>query len=323
MSLDPNAVVMEYLGWHGPATFFRQPVLGVKDAANIDLGLIGVPFAGGNPLARTSFLAPRALRDISMGLCRTHRKFMFNPFKVCHSADLGDAPMPNLLDNAKTVADIQNYFAEVHAAGIIPFSFGGDHTIPAPILRAIAGPGSGRKGPVGMVHVDAHTDTLGAALGANDHCGGFLFNLVNEGIVDPKRVIQVGLNGHIGSPELEDWAKSVGIRMMTNEEFDDIGLAAAVAEIRRVVGDGETYFTFDIDSLDPIYVSCTGVPELGGFTPKEAVGIIRGCRGLNLIGGDIVCFHPLLGDTRMTSFYTAAIAYEIITILAEVIPRRK
>ncbi len=321
-SSDSQAMVMKYLGWHGPATFFRRPFVELKDASKIDIGLVGVPFASGNPVARTTFLAPRAIRDISMGMVRVHRQFRINPFEICRMADLGDTPVPHLFDHVKTIADIAAYFRALHAKGIVPFSFGGDHTIPAPILRGIAGPGSGRKGPVGMIHVDAHTDTAGDVLGADDHCASFMFQLVKDGIVDPKRVVQIGLNGHLGAAEQEDWAKSVGMRLITKDEFDEIGLEAAVKEVRRVVGKGETYLTFDIDSLEGIYVPATGVPELGGFTPKEAVGIVRGCRGLNLIGGDMVCFHPLLGDTRMTAFYTASIAYEILTLLAERIKSR-
>ena len=177
----------------------------------------------------------------------------------------------------------------------MPLSAGGDHLITLPIMRAI------RKGqaPLGMVHFDAHSDTWDTYFGGYKYTHGTPFRrAVEEGLLDPKRVVQIGISGSLYKRDDNDWAVDQGMRVITIEEYFDLGVEKVIAEARRVVGDGPTYVSFDVDGLDPAYAPGTGTPEIGGYTPHEAQRMLRGLRGLNLVGGDVVEVSPPLRQHR-------------------------
>ena len=231
---------------------------------------------------------------------------------------MGDVAFPRAFDLEKSHADITRFYETLREAGVAPLSAGGDHSISLPILRAIAA-----RQPVGMVHIDAHTDTCDEELGSRFTHGTPFRRAVEEGVLDPRRVVQIGIRGAQNSEE--GWAFSLdsGMRVIFIEEFSQLGVEAVIAELRRSVGDGPTYVSFDIDSLDPAFAPGTGTPEVGGLTTIEAQGLLRGLRGLNLIGGDVVEVAPPFDPTGNTALVGATMMYEILCVLADAVSQRK
>jgi guanidinopropionase len=188
-----------------------------------------------------------------------------------------------------------------------------------PILRAIA-----REKPVGLVHFDAHSDTSDSYFGGEKYTHGTPFRrAIEEGLVDPKRMIQIGIRGSIYSADEKDWARSVGIRIVHIEEYFELGPARVIAEARRIVGDGPTYVSFDVDGLDPVYAPGTGTPEVGGYSTAEAQQMLRGLAGLDLVGGDVVEVAPPFDPSGNTALVGATMMFEILCVLAPAVHRRK
>jgi guanidinopropionase len=173
------------------------------------------------------------------------------------------------------------------------------------------------------VHIDAHTDTADAELGSRLSHGTPFRRAVEDGILDPKRTVQIGIRGAQNSEEGWAFSQESGMRVIFIEEFTKLGVEAVIAEARRIVGDGPTYISFDIDCLDPAFAPGTGTPEIGGMTPIQAQGLLRGLRGLNLIGGDVVEVSPPLDPSGNTALAGATMMYEILCVLAEEVARRK
>jgi guanidinopropionase len=198
-------------------------------------------------------------------------------------------------------------------------SAGGDHLITLPIFRAIA-----RERPVGMVHVDAHSDTNDRYFGDNAYTHGTPFRrAVEEGLLDPKRTVQIGIRGSIYGPEDMAFAEQSGMRVIYMEEFCELGVAAVIEEARRVVGDGPTYISFDVDGLDPVFAPGTGTPEIGGLTTREAQHLLRGLQGLDLIGGDVVEVAPPFDPSGNTALVGATMMFEILCLMADAVARRR
>ena len=304
------------------ATFMRLPH--VADPAELDIALIGVPWDGGTTNRAGARHGPREVRNMSSFIRKVHHVSRIAPYELCRIADLGDAPV-NPIDLKDSLARIERFFAKVHAAGAAPLSVGGDHLVTLPIFRAIAA-----DGPVGMVHVDAHSDTNDSYFGGNKYTHGTPFRrAIEEGLLDPRRTVQIGIRGSIYSDQDMAFAETSGIRIMYMEEFARIGVEKAIAIARRTVGRGPTYVSFDVDGLDPVYAPGTGTPEIGGLTTLEAQQLIRGLRGLNLIGGDVVEVSPPFDPSGNTALVGATMMFEILCVLAEAVagrrsrPRRK
>ncbi|MNN28422.1 Guanidinobutyrase [compost metagenome] len=188
-----------------------------------------------------------------------------------------------------------------------------------PIFRALA-----RQRPIGMIHFDAHSDTNDRYFGNNPYTHGTPFRrAVEEGLLDPKRTVQIGIRGSIYSAEDEAFAEETGIRVIHMEEFADIGVEATLAEARRVVGNDPTYISFDVDVLDPAFAPGTGTPEIGGMTTLQAQQMIRGLRGLNLVGADVVEVSPPFDFGGATALVGATVMFELMCILAESIAHRR
>ncbi len=200
----------------------------------------------------------------------------------------------------------------------MPLSAGGDHAITLPIYRAIAA-----ERPVGMVHIDAHTDTWDEFLGSKFTHGAPFRRAVEEGLLDPKRTVQIGIRGAQNSDEGWTFSLETGMRVVFMEEFTKLGVDAVIQEARRVVGDGPTYVSFDVDGLDPVYAPGTGTPEIGGLTTIEAQTLLRGLRGLDLVGGDVVEVAPPFDPTGNTALVAATMMYEILCLLAEAVAARR
>jgi guanidinopropionase len=245
-----------------PATFMRTPY--VHSYAGLEIALVGVPFDLGSTNRAGARHGPAQIREMSRLIRRVNAASAIAPFDLCHVADVGDAPQ-NPLDLLDSIQKIQTFFATLHAAGVVPVTAGGDHTITLPILRALA-----TAGPVGCIHFDAHADTLDTLLGTKINHGTPFRRAVEEELIDPRRMIRIGLRGTRYSDEDIAFGSDVGMRLITMEDYEAMGRAQVITEARRVVGEGPTYITFDIDGLDPIYAIGTGAPEPGGVSMRDA-----------------------------------------------------
>ena len=235
------------------------------------------------------------------------------PFASLRVRDLGDCWIEQPYELRGALDEIAAFYAQVVAAGIVPLSVGGDHSISWPILRAVAA-----SGPLGMVHIDAHCDTGDDYMGSRFHHGAPFRRAVDEGLLDPKRVIQIGIRGTTNDPDMWGFSQRSGMRVLGMDEFQDKGWRFAAEEARRVIGDGPAYLTFDIDSLDPSEAPGTGTPEAGGIRAIEALRLLRGLRGINFVGGDLVEVAPPFDTGTITAFNGASVLFEILCLLAEV-----
>jgi guanidinopropionase len=290
----------------------------VRDPSSLDIALIGVPFDGGAENRPGQRHGPREIRNTSNLIRAVHHVTRVNPYELCRIADLGDVPMANAFDLQASHSDIAEFYREVHAAGAVPLSAGGDHSVTLPILRAIAA-----DRPVGLVHIDAHTDTCDEELGCRYTHGTPFRRAVEEGLIDPMRTVQIGIRGAQNSEEGWSFSLDSGMRVIFIEEFTDLGVQKVIAEARRVAGGSATYVSFDVDSLDPAFAPGTGTPETGGLTTIEAQALVRGLRGLDLIGGDVVEVSPPFDPSGNTALVGATMMYEIACVLAEAVARRK
>ena len=304
----------------GLATLMRLPYVSFDDAnfAEVDIGLIGVPWDGGTTNRPGARHGPRQVRDLSTMVRNVNRASGIKPFSICNCADLGDTPT-NPVDLLDSMERITAFFDRVCQAGISPLSVGGDHLSTLPIMRALA-----KKEPVGMVHFDAHTDTWDGYFGGFKYTHGTPFRrAIEEGLLDPKRTVQIGIRGALYHDAEDTWGIEQGIRVIDMEEFHSMGIDAVMEEARRVVGDGPTYVSFDVDALDPVYAPGTGTPEIGGLTTLEAQRMIRKLEGLNLVGGDVVEVSPPFDTSGNTAMVAATLMFEILCVLSHNVSRKK
>jgi guanidinopropionase len=291
------------------STFMRSPL--VDHPSKVDIAMIGVPYDGGVTNRPGARHGPREIRNSSSMMRTIHHVTRFNPFEACRVGDLGDVRINSMYDPAVVADEIESFMQEVVAAGAMPLSAGGDHSISYPILKAL-----GHSGPVGMIHIDAHTDTWGPFQGCKFHHGAPFRLAVEAGVLDPKRTVQIGIRGSQAITDGWDYSEKTGMRVIFMEEFTKMGVDAVIEEARRVVGDGPTYISFDVDGLDPVYAPGTGTPEIGGITTIEAQALLRGLDGLNLIGGDVVEVSPPFDPTGNTALVGATLMFEILCLLA-------
>jgi guanidinopropionase len=299
----------------GIATFMRTVRHDISD--EIDIALVGVPFDMGVNFRSGARHGPAQVREMSRHIRQVHPTSGIKPYELCNVADVGDTPV-NPIDMLASVDMIQAFFERVHAAGAVPISVGGDHTIPLPIFRAIA-----KDAPVGIVHFDAHADTLDELCGTRINHATTFRRGVEEGLIDPKRTIQIGLRGsRFGDGDFQ-WGLDQGMRCVTYDEYEEMGRASLIEEMLRVVGDGPTYITFDIDGLDPAYAIGTGVPEVGGLSVRDSQVIIRALRGRHLVGADICEVAPPLDPSGHTAINAANLMFEMLCVIAESVASRK
>jgi len=290
-----------------PATFLGAPFLPgaaeSPDFGGIDIALIGVPMDLGVTNRAGTRLGPRAVRSVER-IGPYEHVLRMTPGADAYLADVGDVPFRSRFSLESCHEDIEAYFTKVVAAGVIPLAVGGDHSISRAILRAI-----GRERPVGMVHIDAHCDTGGVYEGSKFHHGGPFRQAVLDGVLDPERTIQIGIRG--GAEFLWEFSYVSGMTVIHAEEVTAMGMAAVIEKARAVVGGGPTYVSFDIDSLDPGFAPGTGTPEVGGLTPREVLQLLRGLKGIDMIGGDVVEVAPQYDATSNTAQAGAQMLFEL------------
>lgn len=318
----PEERMMETLYWWGVPTLFRAPA--ITDPAACDIALVGAPHSTGNGTTeRDQHLGPRALRDVSAVGRRVHLDFGLDPWEAARIADLGDVPLPEANDNEACIARITEFFKRIDAAGARPVTVGGDHSITGGVVQAL---GRGRLAggePVALLHMDAHTDVFTKVdhfLGAKKSAAHWGAYLVDQGQVDPTKSVQIGLRGH---PRTLDWLQpsyDYGYRVVTMKDYRAMGIAAAADLIRTTLGDAPVYITFDLDCLDPTVAPGVSNLEPGeqGFLVDEAVTLLRAARGLNVIGGDVVCMMPTKdAPNKITALTAMAVMFEMISMIAE------
>ena len=297
------------------ATFMRTRRYDITD--ELDIALVGVPFDMGVNFRSGARHGPAQVREMSRLIRQVHPSSGIKPYDLCKVADVGDAPV-NPLDMLKSIDMIQEFYERIHAAGAAPISIGGDHTIPLPILRVIA-----RDAPVGIVQFDAHADTLDELAGTRINHATTFRRGVEEGLVDPKRTLQIGLRGSRFSENDIQWGLDAGMRCITMDEYEEMGRAAVIEEIGRVTGAGPVYISFDIDGLDPVYAIGTGVPEVGGLSVRDAQVIIRSLQGKHLVGADICEVAPPLDPSGHTAVSAANLMFEMLCVIADSIASRR
>jgi guanidinopropionase len=219
-------------------------------------------------------------------------------------------------------AEAEVFYRELHVRGIDPITVGGDHSVTTPILRAIAGPKSRHKGPIGMIHFDAHADSFPPVSGTAHHAGAAFRIGADEGLIDPKRTVQIGLHGALGDMNQDDYSLE-HFRVFMLDEVVDKGIAYVADEVRRIVGDGPTYLSVDLDVLDLSYAPAVADPEVNGMTSREFFGLLERFQGLNICGGDVVCYCPPLdGPAQITALTSSEILLNMVNLVAKARLRR-
>ena len=300
----------------GIPTFMRAPF--AEEIKNLEIAMAGVPYDGGVTNRPGARHGPREIRNQSSFMRGIHHVSRINPFDICQVADVGDVPFQESHNPDRAMAEVEAFYREIHAANALPLSAGGDHSITYPIFRAIAT----AEAPVGMIHIDAHTDTWDSWQGSKFNHGAPFRRAVEDGVLDPKKTVQIGIRGSQNVSDGWDFSRDSGMRVIFMEEFTELGVDSVIAEARQVVGDSPTYISFDVDGLDPVYAPGTGTPEVGGITTVEAQKFLRGLRGLNLIGGDVVEVAPPFDPSGNTALVGATMMFEILCLLAEVVAAR-
>jgi guanidinopropionase len=286
---------------------YRADAQDLPDFGGLDVALVGVPMDLGVTNRNGSRFGPRAVRTIERIGPYDH-VLRCAPFSKARIADIGDVPMQSRYDLALCHADIEAFYKRLVGAGVRPLSVGGDHSISSSILKAV-----GERQPVGMIHIDAHCDTAGPYEGAKFQHGGPFRLAVLDGVLDPERTIQIGIRG--GAEYLWEFSYESGMTVIHAEEVPGIGIEALIERARAVVGNGPTYLSFDIDSVDPGFAPGTGTPEVGGLTPREVLELLRGLKGIDFVGGDVVEVAPQYDATTNTAHVAAQVLFTILCLM--------
>ncbi|MCU4638666.1 agmatinase [Acinetobacter courvalinii] len=295
----------------GIASMLRLPVVD-NDAglADLDAAFIGIPLDIGTSLRSGTRFGPRQIRAESVMIRPYNMATGAAPFESLNVADLGDVPI-NTFNLAEAVRIIEEHYDRILAHPIIPLTLGGDHTLTLPILRSIYK----KHGPVGLVHIDAHADVNDEMFGEKIAHGTTFRRAAEEGLLDCQRVVQIGLRAQGYSADDFNWSRRQGFRVVQAEECWHKSLAPLMKEVRQQVDGGPVYLSFDIDGIDPAWAPGTGTPEIGGLTTIQAMEIVRGCQGLNLVGCDLVEVSPPYDTTGNTSLLGANLLYEMLCVL--------
>lgn len=309
---------MEVPRFAGIATVMRLPLRRLDAPEGAEIGFLGVPWDSGTTNRPGARHGPRALRDASTMIRMVNQATRAAPFHTACCADFGDATV-NLTDVGHTLQLVEAQAAALRDAGVAPLMLGGDHLMSLPMLRAMA-----KDGPLGFIQFDAHTDLNDSYFGGVRYTHGTPFRrAVEEGLLDPARMIQIGIRGTTYDGSDRAFAKAHGIRIVPIEEFHARGAADVMAEARAILGTGRTYLTFDIDGIDPAFAPGTGTPEIGGFSPYDAQAMVRALDGVDLVAGDLVEVAPPFDPSGTTAWIGASVLFEILCVTATAVARRK
>lgn len=296
----------------GVPTFMRLPYVDFDHPrfSEVQIGLIGAPWDGGTTNRPGPRHGPRQLRDMSTMIRAQNGATGMRPFEAANCADLGDVA-PNPADLMDSLQRMERFYTRVKAANVRPLTGGGDHLCTLPILRALA-----KDGPLGMIHFDSHTDLYHSYFDGTMFTHGTPFRrAVEEGLLDPLRVVMIGIRGTAYDSEDRDFAESVGIRVIPIEEFHQRGVADVMAEAREITGRGDTYVSYDIDFVDPAFAPGTGTPEIGGPNSFQAIDVVRELKEVNIVGADLVEVSPPFDTSGATAYLGASIMFELLCVM--------
>jgi agmatinase len=303
----PDAFVSPRFG--GIPTFMRLPHS--RELGAFEVALLGIPFDGGTSYRTGARFGPREIRVQSAMIRPYSHPQRIAPFERLRIADYGDIDVVPI-SIERTFEVVEKEIGQLLDASVVPVSVGGDHSISLPILRALAR----RHGPVGLVHFDSHTDCWDQYFGSKYFHGTMFRRAVEEGVIDPQRTIQLGIRGPLYEATDFDFQAQHRMQIVTIDDVKDLGVAWTVQQLQRLAG-GKVYVTFDIDSVDPAYAPATGTPEVGGFTSHEALRLVRGLRGLDVVGFDLVEVSPQFdGTAQITALLAANLLFEFLCLLA-------
>ncbi len=292
----------------GPSTMMRLPT--ASSTEGLDACFVGVPLDIGTSNRAGARFAPRQIRAESAMLRPYNMATGAAPFEHLMVADIGDVPI-NPYSLEKSIDIIEAAYRGILDHDCRPLTLGGDHTISLPILRALRA----KYGPVALVHVDAHADINDSMFGERIAHGTPFRRAVEEALIDPHRVTQIGLRGTGYSATDFEWSRDQGFRVVTAEECWYRSLAPLMREVAATIGQAPVYISFDIDGLDVAFAPGTGTPEIGGLTVPQGLEIIRGLAGLNVIGGDVVEISPPYDPSGNTALLGANLLYEMLCVL--------
>ena len=321
MAEEHDVSMMENLYWWGIPTLFRCPQDKLETA---DIALVGVPHSTGNGTTeRDQHLGPRAVRNVSALQRRVHGDFKIDPWNEAKIIDAGDVPFPRANDNEHCIEQITNFYKGIDNSNTRPVSIGGDHSITGGIIQGLANGVLTKGEKICFLHLDAHTDvftTVDHFLGAQKSAAHWGAYLPDQGMVDPKNSMQIGLRGH---PRTLDWlqpAYDYGYNIVTMKEYRQRGALDVIEQVKAVLDGRPVYITFDLDCLDPSAAPAVSNIEPGvkGFSVDEAIELIHSVRGMNIIGGDVVCLMPTKDSpNQITAMVAAAVMFEMISMIAE------
>lgn len=319
---DPHLnSMMENLYWWGIPTMFRCPN---ESAVGCDIALVGVPHSAGNGTTeRDQHLGPRALRNVSAVQRRMHGDFQLDPWSSAKIVDVGDVPFPRANDNEDCIQQITDYFNVLDTVGAKPVSVGGDHSITGGIIQALGNGKITNGEPVCFLHLDAHTDVFTKVdhfLGAKKSAAHWGAYLADAGLVDPRHSMQIGIRGHARTLDWLEPSYEYGYNVVTMKEYRQRGAADVIAQIKEVLAGRPVYITFDLDCLDPTIAPGVSNIEASakGFDIDQAIELLQAVRGMNIVGGDVVCMMPTKDSpNQITALTAAAIMFEIIAMMAE------
>ncbi len=292
------------------ATFFRLPI--EKDYSKLDYCICGIPWDGGTTNRPGARHGPREIRNASSLVRLYHPISLKSPYDKYNIADIGDCPV-NPADLNDSLKKIENFFKKIKENQTIPLSIGGDHLVSLPILRGIK-----KDKPIGLFQFDSHSDTWDSYFGGYKYTHGTPFRrAIEENLIDPNKYVMVGIRGSLYDPNDLTWAREQGVTIITIDEYYEMGFSKCIEKIYKILENTDTYFTFDIDGIDPTFAPGTGTPEVGGFTVREAQLIIRALNNINFIGGDVVEVSPPFDINNQTSHVAATIAFEMLCTMTK------
>ena len=321
MAEEHDLSMMENLYWWGIPTLFRCPQDKLETA---DIALVGVPHSTGNGTTeRDQHLGPRAVRNVSALQRRTHGDFKIDPWNEAKIIDAGDVPFPRANDNEDCIEQITKFYKAIDNSNTRPVSIGGDHSITGGVIQGLASGVLTKGEKICFLHLDAHTDvftTVDHFLGAQKSAAHWGAYLPDQGMVDPKNSMQIGLRGH---PRTLDWLQpsyDYGYNIVTMKEYRQRGALDVIEQVQAVLDGRPVYITFDLDCLDPSVAPAVSNIEPGvkGFSVDEAIELMHAVRGMNIIGGDVVCLMPTKDSpNQITAMVAAAVMFEMISMIAE------
>lgn len=290
------------------ATFMRLPR--IDDLSHVDIGVFGVALDAATYRGGTR-QGPAAVREASRAIRRVNPRTEVSPFDLSNVADIGDVPV-NVLDYPGSIAQTEDFVSRIQAQGVAPMAIGGDHSTALPVLRGLS-----TDGPIAMIQFDSHADVQDVFFGTKDNHASLARRAVEEEILDPSRIVQVGLRGTRFGDEDIKWGTDAGFNQITYDDYEEMGRAAAIESIRATIGDQPVYITYDIDGLDPTEAPGTPAREPGGLSMRDSQVILRSLNGINAIGGDVCEVAPSLDPSGLTQLNAANLMFEIVCLISQ------